>query len=465
MAEPLHGPPDWPPPARRNGLRLLLVFAVIVGGPWAAKKIVALDDTGSDETKVVDVVRQFVEARRDGDCERLVGLVAETSWSADGTTRDEFVDRCDEAVAGYEPMELSDESAGLDELSEYDVVVRHDRAAVNPPAEMDAGRLVREGFGWRIVLDGGTFRLGHTPYQAIDAYLDAYSGGDCDALVELVTGGQEDERREACEAEMDDRVGAPIVERIADPDAEPDPVDDVSEVDIDLQLRVGGTMGTAEYGEGFQEQVHLVEHGFGWRIDGGHGPGDPLLVVDAARLATKLLREVEAPGVLIAGSPIVYDILEAGYFDASFYDDEAHDDLAGALRSDGFLYGAGQGFSTGAYGGVGVQLRHFSSLDGADRSARRQVDLHLANDGYPPARRVTPTVEGADMVAGYVTESTWAGDGVADPDIESIYLVAVRDGIVVSVNASFDEGIPPSPGRDDDLDQAVAILQAQLDLL
>jgi hypothetical protein len=56
-----------------------------------------------DRRSAEETVDEFFDAQRDGDCERLVRLVTESSWSDGGRwSRGEFLDHCTEALDGYE---------------------------------------------------------------------------------------------------------------------------------------------------------------------------------------------------------------------------------------------------------------------------------------------------------------------------------------------------------------------------
>jgi hypothetical protein len=48
--------------------------------------------------------RGFFQAQRDGDCEHLLALITEASWSDGGRhSRAELLEQCAAAVEGYEP--------------------------------------------------------------------------------------------------------------------------------------------------------------------------------------------------------------------------------------------------------------------------------------------------------------------------------------------------------------------------
>lgn len=86
------------------------------------------------------MAEDFREAREQGHCDRLVDLVAETSWSDGGSlTRDEFLEICPGVVDGYEPMEVDEP-----ELVEQSLRVDGDTAEVDVDG-YEPARLVREG--------------------------------------------------------------------------------------------------------------------------------------------------------------------------------------------------------------------------------------------------------------------------------------------------------------------------------
>jgi hypothetical protein len=175
--------PDVPLTQRRPvrlGAAALLLLAGI--GTWWLLS----DSDGDTETTAGEVVSEFFLAQREGDCERLLGVLSEASWSADGErSRGEFLELCPDAIAGYVPP--------VDQVMidhDYD----HPEKAVVEAYDLyygagdDAsGRLVREDGEWKVVTDETTLRIGPPAEEAVRGYLEAYAAGDCEAVTTYVT--------------------------------------------------------------------------------------------------------------------------------------------------------------------------------------------------------------------------------------------------------------------------------------
>lgn len=438
-----------------------ILLGLVVSGAGAC--------SAGQEDEPFQVVEDFREAREQGHCDRLVDLVAETSWSDGGSlTRDEFLEICPGVVDGYEPMEVDEP-----ELVEQNLRVDGDTAEVDVDG-YEPARLVREGGRWRVVL-GGVLRLGRTPHQAVIGYLEAYNEGDCAALIDFVSaaawsggGGSRDDYLEDCNAEMSARRSELRIEPHPDWEHQlrsghADPIDGEDEITDEV-----GTVAAAERIQtppsGFWQDVRLVEEGLEWKLESRDDIGGPLTVVRAVELATRLLPRDQVEGTSDDDGSVAYDLGEAVAFDSSVALEAEAEEVERALRDEGFSYGARNQYDdAGGTGSVTVDIRRFATEAGADADARRVVDLQRAS--HPDG--VLPVPASAGATYGFVVRSELtAGEGGTSSDyVEAAYLVAVQDTTVVAVWYDLGGSPPPPAAEPDAVEQATAILTAQLDRL
>jgi hypothetical protein len=75
-----------------GGVKALIAVVVVAVVGVGAFLLLSGDDDGGDPAQAV---REFFTAAQDRDCERMIALVSEASWSQDGTvTRDEALAEC-----------------------------------------------------------------------------------------------------------------------------------------------------------------------------------------------------------------------------------------------------------------------------------------------------------------------------------------------------------------------------------
>jgi len=260
-------------------------------------------------------VSGFFHAQAAGDCERLVGLLTEESWSDGGNlSRGQFLDQCAEAVEGYQPnvgavdVELDDDEGGsasdgdrarVEILSAgvADVVDDDDRSS------LPTGRLVREDGEWKVQTDPTVLHVGRSVEETIWAYADAYNRGDCEAIANLLgedvwsSGGDLDRDGflDACgqgAIRRDERaqpaLGVPMGTVAID--------DDGSHATITVE-----NYGSMRINGWSSEEATLVRDGFEWKIEaaeGGDGfaPWAPFRFVHLTELQTELVDDVSRDG-------------------------------------------------------------------------------------------------------------------------------------------------------------------------
>jgi hypothetical protein len=166
-------------PVRLGAVALLLLAGI---GTWWLLS----DSDGDTETTAGEVVSEFFLAQREGDCERLLEVLSEASWSADGErSRSEFLEQCPEAIAGYVP--LVDQVAIDHDYDHPDQAVVESDDLNYRTGDDAASHLVREDDEWKVVTDETTLRIGPSAEEAVRGYLEAYAAGDCEAITTYVT--------------------------------------------------------------------------------------------------------------------------------------------------------------------------------------------------------------------------------------------------------------------------------------
>jgi hypothetical protein len=318
--------------ARRYWLEVLGAGVVVLApvGWWVLR---SPDRRSADET-----VDEFFAAQRDGDCERLVGLVTESSWSNGGRwSRDEFVDHCTEALDGYEPSPENLAISIYDEDGDYLLPEDEDdgdRALVQGlsgnelwsvyrrGARVPGGSLVRVDGEWKVEIDGVVLRIGRSIHETLSGYVAAYNDGDCGLLIgylseqawsadgELDRDDFQDRCADATEARHDRRQ--PPLE-LRDIEVRFDDMDP-SELDEDVFVARGADQATALVDQSMgpsiilgavvsdPEEALLVQEGILWKLDGsetrprGVTPDVQLAAVRYAELQAMFPQEIERGG-------------------------------------------------------------------------------------------------------------------------------------------------------------------------
>jgi hypothetical protein len=275
-----------------------VVVAVVAGVVW-----VGVRGDGEPELSPAQVVSGFFQAQRDGDCERLVDLVSEASWSDGGErSRDEFLEHCDAALDGYQPA--------VDRLDVHEVDGAGDRLTVVWPGfspdgvdlgeERAEGTLVREEGSWRVRLDDLVLHLGRSVDETVRGYLDAYNRADCDRLVGFLSGSVRsvDATTSAafgrhCEHGSGDRQGARRPRPLEATGIEVSVEGDRAQATFSVTV-AGGTIGRSAVEA---ETVQLVKEGLQWKLAGSEDlpddwAGAPMRGVVYAELEARVVDEV-----------------------------------------------------------------------------------------------------------------------------------------------------------------------------
>jgi hypothetical protein len=245
-------------PDRRLLVAGALVAAVVGAVGWF---VVWRDDQDSDPPPVppAAVVAEFFQARRDGDCEGLMEVVAESSWSDGGDrSRSEFVAQCEEALDGFRPRvedvtmvvpsgtlghAVYDEGEPPPDEEEdpgWEVVLS---ASPGDGTCCDLGHVVAENGRWRVALDDYVFSVGPRPDEAVEAEVSTYNRSGEGLRPQLGTELSRVEVRGRDAEVTVDPVIAGITDEIYEgehPIADPD----------------------------WSEVVTLVRDGLAWRVDG-----------------------------------------------------------------------------------------------------------------------------------------------------------------------------------------------------
>jgi hypothetical protein len=139
-------PPDPPPPdfitapssstGRSGAVKALIVAVVLLIAAGGAFFLLS-DDGGDDPAQAV---REFFAAAEARDCERMLGLVSEASWSQNGTVdREGALETCADEVVSEEfmPAGLRIESVEVTEQSDdtAEVTVRSTSTALGEQTE------------------------------------------------------------------------------------------------------------------------------------------------------------------------------------------------------------------------------------------------------------------------------------------------------------------------------------------
>ncbi len=163
------GPAGTADPAPGGKGKLLLVAGLVVVALGAA--VLLTRGGGSDSGSPVGTVETMYTALREKDCDALLEVMTEATWSEDGaSTREEAIDECEisaeqESDALPEDVELDYELASEDdETAVVDVVARFEGQSFETPIV-----LVQEDGRWKV--DGDRT-------DAASGEADADAGGD-----------------------------------------------------------------------------------------------------------------------------------------------------------------------------------------------------------------------------------------------------------------------------------------------
>jgi hypothetical protein len=420
-----------------------VAVTIVVAGGGVLWTLRSDGGSGRPQRTAAETVSGFLQAQRDGDCERLVDLVTERSWSDGGRLgRGEFLERCADALDHYDlGMEQTDiDLELLDDLGEpTDDPDRAVAASVVAPALPDDlglagpgedGRLVRQAGEWRVETGDGILRIGRSVDQTVQGYVEAYNEGDCERVADHLseaawTWDGELDRRESM-ATCTEAAAARRERRWQVPAQVQGMVGVVLEDDGRATAEVAMVQPTG-MAPLDPDEVVLVREGLEWKLHGSRRDGSdevdvrwPLPAIGLVELQALLLGELSVP--------------EGTCF--SFQD--------GLGRSDPSLGGSNGDTDTGT---VTISRRF---------SGRRACDSPV----FVSLRRLPGDPEDA-------TGSTGRGRAFPGfPDSSGFHTscedtcraVAVRHGIEAEVSLYVGDDI-------DDLERVVAILGTQLERL
>lgn len=306
---------------RRQRRRLEVVACLVASAlVWQAA---SSDDAGlrgvvpwlesGDGRSPGQTVSAFFHAQAAGDCERLLDLLTEESWSDGGRlTRRQFLDRCADAVDGYRPTvgevriqrvdgdgsPASDGDRATVSIASSDLVDVVDGGTDEPPVG-----LVHEDGEWRVRTDPAVLHLGRSVEETFAAYVQAYNSGDCATITDLLAedtwsqGGEldRDQFLELCGRAADRRreQALPALDLTAGPSIEDG---------RHATATIGWTASAAPAilrDEG--EEVTLIRDAFTWRIEGaedlaGVTPWAPFASVAHAELQAELVDDLSRDG-------------------------------------------------------------------------------------------------------------------------------------------------------------------------
>lgn len=479
---------------RRTVSLVAVVGALALGaGVWA----VFVRDGGRS---VEDTVEAFFEARRDGDCDRLLEVVSEASWSEDGRLSDaEFREHCADVVESYQPkLHEADVRSETDDhavvrvgmLADTDfqpadpqdvepraegIVVRESGDLTEIESETlayEEGRLVRDDGEWKVELDQHAFGLGRSIKETVFGYLDAYRDGDCEQLVDYLTedawseNGRltRDEFRKRCAAAAEARPSLPPDDDSPLPMISAQPQIYVPRPIDDLAASYGADGATVtlhwQGGRVRSETASLVVEDLEWKLD--------IRTLDAfeyIELATKVVENPLGRKSSHRVSTPVYP--DSGSDSVRPLDVYEGDDVAEHWQRTEMVRGLSTTYDSHPRR-VEQQLYEFAEPAGAREYAKHFGDRIVARateyDDVSPER-----VRGVDGATAVLTECSgpsfrhrssggdcrWANKSAAIA-AQGRYVVAVE-----AVDFSGDE----DPTARQMLGQATTVLKAQLDQL
>lgn len=352
------------------GLALLLIVGLVSWWLWPTDS--------EPEATAGEVVSDFYLAQRDGDCELLLTVLSEKSWSDDGERgRDEFLDQCADATDGYDP---SVEGVTISYADDGETAeVRTDWAPTQLPAWYGdvetGGRLVQEDGDWKIQPDEAHLRIGPPPHEALRGYLDAYAAGDCEAITTYVT---EETWSAGGTLERDAFVQRCAAAAEARQDALPDALDiggmDEAELDEAGRVKVtfslegsGGTIGGSGQAP---ETATLVKEGLVWRLE----PGRELAREPATGRYLRGLQYADIHAQLVA-HPSIGGRTCHNYLDSTLDDDSSSDNGMRLTMAEVDADVAMSRDFSSCY--ATVTIAEFADAGAARRAARQLADAAL----------------------------------------------------------------------------------------
>jgi len=354
-----------------------LLAGLAVGAVVGAALGIARRDPSPEAT-----VRAFFAARAGGDCDRLVGLISEGSWSRGGQfDREGFVAACAEDVDAYGP-----------ELADVTPLGRHgDRAAVavaadddlpvlgldaadglvvfdrNVPTARTTAMLVREDGGWKLETDDELLRVGRSPNDVLTAYMEARTAGACDDVADMLT---EDAW---AAAGADDRDGLVDLCRTRwGRPPPPGPGQPAPRLAFDVAEEGGRLTAVAESTVGDEQRtdtVTLVADGLGWKLD-----REPRAVAVAGLQSLVVDQPVEG----FESSPMVNDIVLAGSGNDRQNVFDGIDGTPAERAAAGFRMGVVTQFRQDDDRVIDLLLYEFDTADGAASYAAAIAGSHAA---------------------------------------------------------------------------------------
>jgi hypothetical protein len=447
----------WESPSAGLLVALLIVVPMVVASMWFVLG-------RNQERSIEETVSAFFAARQDGDCERMVGVLSDASWSEGGLDHAQFLDRCSHVIGDYQPeldrVEVVAETSNraVVEIAllpdDDDPLIPPDGLVVHLPFEDGGGRrvyeqgiLVREDGAWKVEADQRVLRVGRSIEETVRGYIDAYNTGDCDHLIDYIGEAtwSEDGRlsRDQYLGQCADQAAARAA--TVSPD---DSLATARELrvprEIDVSLDEGNPLAATATWEAYPpEAATLVNEDLEWKLDGA------LQAAEYAEHQTLLLDE-PLPGyqhdiasfVLQGADPTV----DFGLYEGS--------DAVERRRHAGFARGAIQRFSDGD-NFVLLLLYEFDTTAGASGYA----DHLAARVGRRAASRSpAPTPVVADQ-HGAVTD---CDDDSCTRAIEAV-AIGVHDRLVAAVQVTDDRD--GAPTAEDLISRADGVLRAQLDQL
>ena len=268
-------------PSGRRPVPLGVVAAVLVigvlaaGGVIAWRVLAAEPDPNPEPSSPEEVLAEFYRAQEAGDCERLLSVLSEETWSDDGDrTREEFLEQCPDALEGYRRPDPEDSAGtGIELRREFDPVEQEDVYVVTTGPGTGRphgdGRLIQEGGEWKIVADEHLLRIGPPPTAALRHYLRAYAAGDCEAIPDHVAEETWSDDGRLDRREYLERCAAAVDARSPSLDTEP------SVASFGVNVEGGDRAVITARGDGGSFKVLMVKKGLRWMVLGEQVRGAP----------------------------------------------------------------------------------------------------------------------------------------------------------------------------------------------
>jgi hypothetical protein len=410
------------------------LLAIAVGAWWALRPG---GESDRSDRSIGQTVSGFFQAQRDGDCERLAGLLTEASRSDGGRlSRGEFLHQCADAVDGYEPdvERLAVDFETVDDEGDHsrepdqavvDSVLPATSSGIDPASyesEPDDGRLVREDGEWRIETGQGLLRIGRSVEQTVLGYVDAYNDGDCERLIDHLSEAAWSLDGELTRRQFLDQCADGAASRNG-PAWQPPPqvtgiavaLDDDGRATADVAVAPVRRLGSSID----PDTVVVVKEGLEWKLHGSRNESDD---VDVRRPLPAIDRfELQ---VLLAGEVVLPDESCFLYFDHP----------VGDLDDDGAPLGIRREF-LGCDASPVLTMREYVDDDAARAAAEGLASQEDAVPGIPDA---------------FVFRTDCDEDACRDA-----VALAVRDDLMVRVTL----------GGEPELDRLVTVLRAQLERL